>query len=104
MDANSAPPSVVFGDMLRNTPVPVRNFLKSTLGLNELDQLYQTARSQSGNGSLCRTMLDLLGVRVGFKPEDMRRVPSSGPVIIVANHPFGFLEGLIADGFLTFIR
>ena len=32
-------------------------------------------------------------VRWDCSPEDMARIPRSGPVVIVANHPFGLAEG-----------
>ena len=37
--------------------------------------------------------LDELGLRWDCSPEDIARIPRSGPVVIVANHPFGLAEG-----------
>lgn len=38
--------------------------------------------------------LEELGVVSTIEPEDLSRVPPEGPLVFVANHPFGVLDGL----------
>jgi putative hemolysin len=48
----------------------------------------------------------LTEMRVGFcvNPADQARIPRSGPVVVVANHPYGVLDGAILTVLLTRIR
>jgi putative hemolysin len=48
--------------------------------------------------------LDGLNVKYDFPPDDLRRVPEKGPVVVVANHPFGLVEGAILGAVLARVR
>ena len=48
-----------------------------------------------------RGALRVLGIDVVVPPDALDRVPRTGPVIVVANHPFGALDGLVV---LTLMR
>jgi putative hemolysin len=37
----------------------------------------------------------LLDTQVGVSLDDQARIPATGPVVVVANHPFGAIEGMI---------
>src|SRR5215469_13285797 len=104
MDGNTAPSTTVLSEVLGNLPVPIVKFLHSALGLADLDRLYRDAVNQTEGRAVGRAMLDLLGVDVRIQPGELRQVPATGPVIIVSNHPFGFLDGLILEGFLSPVR
>jgi putative hemolysin len=60
------------------------------LGLTTLDRLYAGVR----DGNFIDRALERLGVTVSVPDEHVRRVPATGPVIVVANHPTGALDGL----------
>ena len=49
-------------------------------------------------------VLDDLGVRYRLAADDLNRIPKTGPVVVVANHPFGALDGMILAALLTRIR
>ncbi|XAL99571.1 GNAT family N-acetyltransferase [Phycisphaeraceae bacterium D3-23] len=44
--------------------------------------------------------LDHLGVELDVLEEQLGRIPKTGPVVLVANHPFGGIEGLILTALL----
>jgi putative hemolysin len=44
-----------------------------------------------------RTALSLLGIEVQCSEEERRQIPETGPVIVIANHPYGALDGLVAS-------
>ncbi|MBI5581607.1 MAG: lysophospholipid acyltransferase family protein [Deltaproteobacteria bacterium] len=49
-----------------------------------------------------REVLRRLDVRPVVKTEDLENIPRKGPVVVVGNHPFGGIEGIImADTLLT---
>ena len=48
--------------------------------------------------------LEDLGVSWNCAAEDMARIPRSGAVVVVANHPFGLVEGAILGVLLQRVR
>ncbi len=72
------------------------------LGLRTLGKLYRVAMAEPTEGeSFAAKILRTLDIELVFSPEDVGRIPESGTVVIVANHPFGAIEGL---GLLELIR
>ncbi|MFZ5493628.1 MAG: lysophospholipid acyltransferase family protein [Pseudomonadota bacterium] len=63
-------------------------------GLRRLDSLYRRARAQVGDSDFLDTALATLGVQVSIDPQRLAQVPEHGPLVIVANHPFGGVEGM----------
>lgn len=63
-------------------------------GLNRLDHLYRRARQQTGEGDFLDAALATLDVRTNIDPQQLSRVPGTGPLIVVSNHPFGGIEGM----------
>lgn len=49
-------------------------------------------------------LLEELDIRYEVSDRDLARIPSSGPVLLIGNHPFGFLEGPILLDLLEKIR
>lgn len=60
------------------------------LGLTALDRLHAGLTE----GNFVDRALERLGVTVSLREGDLRRVPATGPTIVVANHPTGALDGL----------
>lgn len=76
-------------------PTFVRAAVERALALPRLGAIY-TGVSQAADPCTFATQgLASLGISVEVRPEDTARIPASGPLILVANHPFGALEGLI---------
>lgn len=65
-------------------------FVDPLLGLTALDRLY----AGLSDGNFIDRALERLGVTVAVTDEDVRRIPATGPVIVIANHPTGALDGL----------
>ena len=45
-----------------------------------------------------------MGVRYGVPDEQMEQIPQEGPLVVVANHPLGALEGLLLINLLRKVR
>ena len=63
-------------------------------GLKRLDGLYQRTRRDADEGDFLDRALTTLGVRLDIEPTHLDRVPTQGPLVVVANHPFGGVEGM----------
>ena len=73
-------------------------------GLSELARMYRRAKeAPTVEGFVART-LEELGVRFRVNELDLARIPRSGKCIVVANHPFGAVEGLILAAVLRGVR
>lgn len=51
-----------------------------------------------------RRMLANLDIKIQCAPEDVARIPKTGPLVLVANHPFGLAEGILLGSLLTAVR
>ena len=64
-------------------------------GLRALNQKYLRLQSIPAGLEFVNKALSEMGVSVEVTETDLARIPQQGPVLVVANHPFGAIEGLI---------
>ena len=77
--------------------------VEKLLSLSALNNVYRQARYRQP-GDFFSTCLTALGVQVSFNPDEAAAIPRKGPMIVVANHPFGGVDGVILGALLTGIR
>lgn len=85
-------------------PAPVEAALEKLLVLDRFEHLYNHARQTPGQDSIVERFLHLLNVRAKVSDQDLALVPKQGPVIAVANHPFGLIEGALLASVLPSLR
>src|SRR5215469_8146707 len=69
------------------------------------DLMASLQRAQGGSGAaVARELLKALDICFETKPRDVERIPGQGKVLVVANHPFGIVEGLILAVLLDSVR
>ena len=78
--------------------------MESILGLRLMDGIYARVCRMPHDIPFCDRTLQALGVRAGFTDEDLALIPKEGPVVIVSNHPFGGIEGIILLSVLRRVR
>lgn len=78
--------------------------VRRALGLETLDRLRRAARNGDPLRGFPGSALDVLGVRINGGGEAGERIPATGPVVVVANHPFGGLDGLALLDLLRRVR
>ncbi len=74
------------------------------LAIDHLNRKYDRLNRvlTSGDAEHCpfETALDILQVRYHVDDSDLARIPEQGPLVVVANHPFGGIEGIIMGAML----
>ncbi len=66
-------------------------------------QLYDEVRSEAGDTFLDRLQATI-GVEVKVRDADRVKIPARGAAIVVANHPFGLLDGAVLLNLLLHVR
>ncbi|MFZ0593825.1 MAG: GNAT family N-acyltransferase [Bryobacteraceae bacterium] len=71
----------------------------------ELDELYKLVRAaRQPSEPYFSALLRELGVSWSISPLDLERIPNTGGVLVIANHPFGMIEGVVMSGLLQQLR
>lgn len=76
--------------------------LERILSVDKLNTVYAEIVRRGGNFA-CEA-LNALGVSMDVPQGDPARIPREGPAIVVANHPYGGIEGIALLAFLLSIR
>ena len=83
---------------------PLRSLLARMLGLNRVQRVYRSIPAFCNPGEFARAALDRVGVHFELPAAHQFHIPSRGPTIVLANHPFGGVEGLFLIWLLTCLR
>jgi putative hemolysin len=71
-----------------------RPLLKWITGLDSAERVLSRAQGIT-EGCIFDRLLAAIGAEYRCAASDLDRIPQSGPAIVIANHPFGLLDGLI---------
>jgi len=85
-------------------PAPVEGALERLLLLDRFNQLYEEIQRKADGGAFVNQFLATLNVRTEVDAKDLAAIPRQGPVVVVANHPFGLMEGAVLAALLPSIR
>jgi len=97
----------LFEDPLKRFLAPVEPAIQRFLLVDRLGGMLQSAsrETQGHDGhAVFERLLALLDVTYRAMPGDLARIPAAGPVVVTANHPFGFLEAAILAAVLRRVR
>lgn len=68
---------------------------ESLFALKALDKAYETIMRLPHEIPFGERILLAGSIRMGYKESDLAKVPKEGPVVVVSNHPFGLVEGVM---------
>ena len=81
----------------------VKGPLERFFGLSGINDVYARAAAGRDRQFLDR-LVDVVKVSHSLSSEELARLPRQGPVVVVANHPFGGMEGILLASLLRSIR
>ena len=73
------------------------------LPFEKIQELYGRVQS-SHHGLWFEALLHEMEISLSVSETDLRRIPKSGAVLAVSNHPFGMLDGVVLGALLTRVR
>ncbi|MEN9359366.1 MAG: hypothetical protein RL095_901 [Verrucomicrobiota bacterium] len=83
---------------------PARPLLDRLLGLEGLNRLYCNGLAGLDPEAFIDTVMQRLGIEIDIDPACLARIPATGPVVAIANHPLGALDGMILSRILSRAR
>lgn len=109
--ANDEHPTSVFAltasyrDPVRQTLFKMmRRSIERFFLLDQLDTMYRAAQQARPDEDFLTSTLRVFDIRSEAADDDLQRVPREGPVVVVANHPFGGIEGVALLALLRRVR
>jgi len=68
--------------------------IKYLLGIEKINKIYDDNYSLSGL-DFVDSIINTLNIKYSISDESLKKIPTTGPFIIIANHPLGGIDGLL---------
>lgn len=78
-------------------------FMMHLLKMKKVNRLYTELAKESGIDFIDK-LIETLELKFTFDEQQLQRIPETGPFIIVANHPFGGLDGILMIKIIRTVR
>ena len=74
-------------------------------GKNKLEKVYKNYSEQASKPELFwSSILDIMNIKITDKSKKNLKIPESGPLLMISNHPFGIIDGLILCSLASKVR
>ena len=74
--------------------------LNRFLAIDAINQVHHDVATTATSETFFARTLEVLGCHYEIAESDLQRIPDSGPVVVVSNHPLGGLDGVILGDLL----
>ncbi len=78
-------------------------FLMYILRFNSLNKYYGQISAKNGV-EFIDEIIRILDFKIEFDANELKKIPSSGPLIVVANHPYGGFDSLLLIKYISLVR
>jgi putative hemolysin len=78
-------------------------FANKLIPMDQARDLYRRV-SRAPQGFRLEALLTEMNIKLEVHPTDLERIPPKGPLVAVANHPFGVLDGAVLTVLLSRVR
>ena len=83
----------------------VINSLEMITGRNSLEVAYQRLKTLNKQGyNVWTEALAVLNIHLSYSEDRLNAIPSTGSLVVIANHPFGVVDGLALGKILSLVR
>jgi putative hemolysin len=89
---------------LRAWAAPAEAALRRWVLPPDLMASLERAQTSGPGAAFARNLMEALEIRFEVDRRDLGRIPRHGPALVVANHPYGIVEGLILPVLLGSVR
>ncbi len=94
-----------FGDPIRQALFSfIKKPLSKLLRLDTFNSMYSSLHTEKSEEPFVEQALNMLGVKFSVDGQPVQRIPKTGPLVAVCNHPFGIIEGLLLVKILRDVR
>ena len=92
-----------FTDPLRATVIRTMEWLTGKIRLLSLIRRFEREGVEEGQAFFTHA-LRVMGIRIDTPAEQIARIPATGPVVVVANHPHGLVDGMVLAELIGRVR